>query len=129
MSIEMSYKESLPKLIGRLVEEELRRDVRCPECGLEHAVFGLATGVDQHILDELVERRGLIELRQNDADGVERKVGEVEFVARNPFEEVSNFRGSRLLKQTFEPDIRIDEIHAQSPRHSSAFCCNCIDVY
>jgi predicted nucleic acid-binding Zn-ribbon protein len=33
---------SLPA-VGRPVEEELRRDVRCAHCGLIHAVFGLAT--------------------------------------------------------------------------------------
>lgn len=43
ISMEMSYKQgSLPNVRPPL-EEELRRDVTCPNCGLEHAVFGLAT--------------------------------------------------------------------------------------
>lgn len=42
-SIEMSYKPSHPRSVSRPLEEELRRDVTCPMCGLEHAVFGLAT--------------------------------------------------------------------------------------
>jgi hypothetical protein len=43
LSIEMSYKPgSLPPL-SRPLEEALRRDITCPHCGLEYAVFGLAT--------------------------------------------------------------------------------------
>uniref|UniRef100_A0A7V3KNJ7 HEPN domain-containing protein n=1 Tax=candidate division WOR-3 bacterium TaxID=2052148 RepID=A0A7V3KNJ7_UNCW3 len=43
MSIEMSYTPSRPNIVSRPLEEELRRDIICPSCGLEHAVFGLAT--------------------------------------------------------------------------------------
>ncbi|MFN0006383.1 MAG: hypothetical protein ACKVXR_00630 [Planctomycetota bacterium] len=42
LSIEMSYKPSYHPPVGRPLEEELRRDLRCPHCGLEHAVFGIA---------------------------------------------------------------------------------------
>ena len=42
-SMEMSYKPPRKKPVGRPFEEELRRDVRCPACTLEHSVFGLAT--------------------------------------------------------------------------------------
>jgi len=42
-SIEMSLKSGRPNYVPRLIEEELRRDVVCPNCGLEHSVFGLAT--------------------------------------------------------------------------------------
>jgi rubredoxin len=41
-SIEMSLKPATPNPISRPLEEELRRDVTCPHCGLEHSVFGLA---------------------------------------------------------------------------------------
>ena len=42
-SIEMSYKPgTLPPVVPPM-EEVLRRDITCPHCGLEHAVFGLAT--------------------------------------------------------------------------------------
>lgn len=40
--MEMSYKPGTP-YVPRPLEEELRRDIICPNCGLEHAVFGLAT--------------------------------------------------------------------------------------
>ena len=39
----LSYKPGRPPPLRRPLEEELRRDVTCPQCGLEHAVFGLAT--------------------------------------------------------------------------------------
>ena len=41
--MEMTYKPSKPDYGPRPLEEELRRDIICPNCGLEHAVFGLAT--------------------------------------------------------------------------------------
>jgi len=41
-SIELSYDGSAPRFISRPIEEELQRDILCPQCGLEHAVFGLA---------------------------------------------------------------------------------------
>lgn len=43
ISMELSYKPGHPPAVRRPVEEELRRDVVCPGCGLAHAVFGLAT--------------------------------------------------------------------------------------
>ena len=41
-SIELAYKSGGKPVVSRPVEEELRRDVRCPHCTLDHAVFGLA---------------------------------------------------------------------------------------
>jgi hypothetical protein len=43
VSIEMSMRPAAAQFSGRLVEDELRRDVTCPKCGLNQAVFGLAT--------------------------------------------------------------------------------------
>ena len=42
MSIEMSMKNSPPAPVVMPYEEELRRDVTCPDCTLAHAVFGIA---------------------------------------------------------------------------------------
>lgn len=42
-SIEMSLKSGRPDYVPRPIEEELQRDIVCPNCGLEHSVFGLAT--------------------------------------------------------------------------------------
>jgi hypothetical protein len=42
-SIEMSLKPGRPDYVPRPIEEELRRDIVCPNCGLVHSVFGLAT--------------------------------------------------------------------------------------
>lgn len=42
-SIEMSMKQNTPARVRRPFEEELLRVVVCPHCGLDHAVFGLAT--------------------------------------------------------------------------------------
>jgi len=42
ISMEMSYKPGHLPHVRPPLEEELRRDVICPKCGLEHAVFGLA---------------------------------------------------------------------------------------
>jgi hypothetical protein len=42
MSVELSYKRGELPYVRPPLEEELRRDITCPKCGLEHAVFGLA---------------------------------------------------------------------------------------
>lgn len=41
--LEMSYKPLQLHSVSKPIEEELRRDITCPTCGLAHAVFGLAT--------------------------------------------------------------------------------------
>lgn len=43
LSVELQYKPGHSKSVRRPVEEELKRDVICPHCGLHHAVYGLAT--------------------------------------------------------------------------------------
>lgn len=43
ISMKMAYKSGGRPAVSRPIEEELRRDVRCPHCTLDHAVFGLAT--------------------------------------------------------------------------------------
>lgn len=43
LSIEMSYKPGSASHVRRPFEEEVRRDVICPHCGLDHSVYGLAT--------------------------------------------------------------------------------------
>lgn len=42
-SFEVSMQEPMEEPVFPPFDEELRRDVRCPSCTLEHAVFGLAT--------------------------------------------------------------------------------------
>ena len=41
-SIEMSLKSSPLPYVHRPFEEEIQRAVTCPQCGLDHAVFGIA---------------------------------------------------------------------------------------
>lgn len=41
-SIEMSLKSSPKPTVRRPFEEEVRRDLVCPKCGLNHSVYGLA---------------------------------------------------------------------------------------
>ena len=71
LSIELSFQPSQQVRPSSPVEEELRRDLTCPHCGLEHAVFGLATwcpdcGADlflEHVRNEFaVIRRILAEI-------------------------------------------------------------------
>lgn len=42
LSIEMSLKPELKPIVRRPFEEEIRRDVICPCCGLDQSVYGLA---------------------------------------------------------------------------------------
>lgn len=43
ISMEITHKSSSQRPIRKPVEEQLRRDVICPSCGLDHSVYGLAT--------------------------------------------------------------------------------------
>lgn len=43
VSIELSLKKSPPRHVWRPFEEDLLHCVVCPSCGLDHAVFGIAT--------------------------------------------------------------------------------------
>jgi len=43
ISLEISYEQGSRPPVRRPFGEELRRDLICPVCGLEHAVFGIAT--------------------------------------------------------------------------------------
>jgi hypothetical protein len=40
--LSLTYKPGRLPPVGRRLEEELRRDLTCPSCGLSHAVFGIA---------------------------------------------------------------------------------------
>ncbi|PYO97684.1 MAG: hypothetical protein DMD60_06020 [Gemmatimonadetes bacterium] len=42
ISVELEYTPGQRPMVRRPLEEELRRDIRCRHCGLDHAVFGLA---------------------------------------------------------------------------------------
>lgn len=42
ISLNMELKMSPPSAAPRLIEEELRRDIVCPNCTLSHSVYGLA---------------------------------------------------------------------------------------
>lgn len=75
-SMELQYKPAPLPNVHRPAGEELRRDLRCPHCQLEHSVFGLATwcpdcGADiflahvklefdviERMLGDVVRRRG-----------------------------------------------------------------------
>lgn len=67
-SIEMSLQRAPRRHVSRPLEEELRRDIRCAMCGLEHAVFGLALwcpdcGTDlflDHVHEELEVTRRIL---------------------------------------------------------------------
>jgi hypothetical protein len=43
ISVDVQYKPGYRPPVRQPAEAELRRDLSCPHCGLEHAVFGLAT--------------------------------------------------------------------------------------
>lgn len=68
-SIEMSLQRAPRRHVSRPLEEELRRDLRCATCGLEHAVFGLALwcpdcGTDlflDHVHEELEVTRRMLD--------------------------------------------------------------------
>lgn len=79
LSIEMSFKPGTLPPVRRPFEDEVRRDVVCPHCGLDQTVFGLATwcadcGEDifmAHVAGELAVTRAML----GDVDRREEALG------------------------------------------------------
>ena len=79
LSIEMSFKPGSKPIVNRPFEEEVRRDVVCPFCGLDQSVYGLATwcadcGKDiflTHVEAELAVTRSML----NDVAGRRERLG------------------------------------------------------
>lgn len=79
LSIEMSFKPGTLPPVRRPFEDEVRRDVVCPHCGLDQTVFGLATwcadcGEDifmTHVAAELAVTRAML----SDVDRREEVLG------------------------------------------------------
>lgn len=122
LSIEMSMKEDFPRHVRRPFEEELLRAVVCPHCGLDHAVFGLATwcadcGADifmEHVRAEYNVVRSMltdVERRRSDlgpriaARDIENCLEDVVSI----FEAVLKVMLSRHLRTAGESE---EEIHA-----------------
>jgi len=122
ISMEMSFKPTSLTPVWKPIEEELRRDITCPKCGLAHAVFGLAIwcpdcGSDiflSHAESELV----VIERILADVDERRKRLG-VRVAARDLenaledvvtlFEAVLKIITRRGLKHRGVPDIEIEK--------------------
>lgn len=121
-SVDMSYKPgNLPPVMPPM-EEILRRDIACPNCGLEHAVFGLATwcpdcGNDiflihvtkefeaiQKMLGDVKRRRELLGARVAARD-IENALEDVVSI----FEAAMRAMTLRKMKEKGSPDDQIQE--------------------
>jgi hypothetical protein len=79
ISMELSYKPGSIPHVWRPVEEELKRDIICPNCGLDHSVYGLATwcadcGADI-FLTHLEAELNVVEIMLNDIDRRHEQLG------------------------------------------------------
>lgn len=79
VSMEMSYKPERRPPVRRPWEEQLRRDVTCPHCTLEHAVYGLAVwcpdcGTDIFITHVEAESQ-VVRSMLNDVDRRSKELG------------------------------------------------------
>ena len=131
LSIEMSYKPPRKKHVGRPFEEELRRDVLCPNCSLEHSVFGLATwcpdcGADifvQHVQAELEVLRkmlGHVEQRREEL-GPRVAARDVENALEDAvsiFEAVLKLVTRRHLREQGESDEDIEKAFKKKVRNT-----------
>lgn len=122
-SIEIRYKPGAKPFIRRPFEEILRRDVICPDCGLNHSVYGLATwcadcGNDIfliHVEAELeVVRRMLSDIeRRRDTLGVRIAAKDLENCLEDvvsTFEAVMKVLFKRYLVICHKPIADIDEL-------------------
>lgn len=129
-SIDMSMKSSPPRPVVMPYEEELRRDVTCPHCTLEHAVFGLAVwcadcGKDiflAHVAAELdVLRKVLSEVPgRRERLGPRVAARDIENALEDTvslFEAVMKFIYRRKLTET----VGAGEADARLSRHRNAF--------
>lgn len=71
-STEVSYKPGPSPRVRLPIEDELRRDVLCPHCGLDHSVYGLATwcadcGKDI-FLSHVEAEQNVVKMMLNDLD-------------------------------------------------------------
>ncbi len=123
ISMEMSYKPGRPRSVRLPYEEELRRDVTCPHCGLAHAVYGIATwcadcGDDifmTHVEQEFIVVRRML----GDIDRRKKELGprvaakDVENCLEDTvsiFEAVLRTMTRRYLKFQEKPGIELEEI-------------------
>lgn len=129
-SLEVGFDPGPQRFVERPLEQELRRDIICPSCGLEHSVYGLAfycpdCGSDiftTHVAEELKT----LELILNEVEGRREKLGpriaakDIENVLEDV---VSIFEASlkalvlRKLRQRGESDEAISKIFNRSIRN------------
>lgn len=82
VSMTMTYKPGNPPSVRRPFEDEVRRDVVCPHCTLDHTVFGLATwcadcGEDiflTHVRTELDVTRSMVQDIERRREALGRRV-------------------------------------------------------
>lgn len=122
-SMELSYKPGSPPRVRPPVEETLQRDVTCPNCSLDHSVFGLATwcpdcGADifiSHVEQEFrvvkemlgdVERRRVALGARVTARDVENALEDVVSI----FEAVLKALTQRLMKEKGDNPSQIESV-------------------
>ena len=130
VSMDLSYKSGAKKIVPRPVELELRRDIICPHCGLEHSVFGLATwcpdcGEDiflSHMEEEFSVIRRMLSVVENRratlgarvaARDVENALEDVVSI----FEAVLKMMTKRMLKQKGTASDEVDRILERDVRN------------
>jgi transcription elongation factor Elf1 len=103
-SLTLSLKTPIPPAIPRPIEEELRRNLTCPYCNLEHAVFGLAIwcpdcGADI-FLTHVNEEFNVIRKMMDDVDSRRQRLG-----PRIAAKDIEN--ALEDIVSTFEATLRI----------------------
>ena len=122
LSIEMSYKPGQRSHVRRPFEEDVRRDIVCPHCKLDHSVYGLATwcadcgkdiflthiaaelNVVETMLSDVGRRRGSFGGRVAAKD-IENCLEDVVSI----FEAVLRAEARRYLVQTDKSEYEIDQ--------------------
>lgn len=131
ISLEVSYKPGTLPYIHGPFEEELRRDVVCPFCTLDHSVFGLAVwcpdcGRDifmTHVQAEFaVLRKVLADVdRRRKELGVRVAAKDVENCLEDTvsiYEAVLRFLITRKLREKGTPEDEIEQLFAKTIRNA-----------
>jgi hypothetical protein len=131
IAMELSLKSAPLPHVQQPVEDEVRRDVVCPSCGLDHTVFGLATwcadcGLDiflTHVATELAVVRNMVGDVDRRRDTLGRRVAAKDL--ENCLEDaVSIFEAAMkasVRRHLLASGLTPDDVHVRLKKAGTAF--------
>ena len=70
------------------------------------------TAIRDYVFHKIQKCLGLIKFYQGNSNRVECEIGQIQAICWNTLQKITDFFRARLIKESFEPDIRINEVHS-----------------